>query len=130
MSAEGNRRQRRARGSAAPPPRYPRAVRRDALTPGLLGAAALLGGVTLLGTQDFVAIRFAASILALITVVFALQARHWWWSPPLAAIAVLWNPVVPFEFGGTIWRVAQLLGAAVFIASGLTVKRPDPGSAR
>jgi hypothetical protein len=108
--------------------RYPAAVRRDALAPGLLGAAALLAGVALLGTGTFLVIRFAASILALITIVFALQARHWWWAPPLAAVAVLWNPVVPLPFGGELWRLAQIAGAAVFVAAALTVKRADPGA--
>jgi hypothetical protein len=108
--------------------RYPTAVRRDALAPGLLGAAALLAGVALLGTGTFLVIRFAASILALITIVFAVQARHWWWVAPLAAVAVLWNPVVPLPFGGEGWRLAQIAGAAVFIAAALTIKRADPGN--
>ena len=134
MSSEGNRKQRRGGGEAARSAgsgaRYPAAVRRDVLAPGLLGAVALLVGVALLGTGTFVVIRFAASILALISIVFALQARHWWWVPPLAVIAVLWNPVVPFAFEGWAWALAQVLGAAVFVVAGLTVKRPDPEARR
>ena len=127
MSGAG-RRQRRA--ADRPAPRYPARVRRDALAPGLLGAAALLAGVALLGTGAFLIIRFAASILALIAIVFALQARHWWWVPPLAAVAVLWNPIVPLPLDGPPWRVAQVVAAAVFVAAGLTVRRPDPDARR
>ena len=128
----GNRRDRRSgagpRGPAAPAPRYPVTVRRDALAPGLLGAVALLAGLALIASDTFQIIRFAAAILALIVVVFAVQARHWWWVPVLAAVAVLWNPVVPLPFAGQGWQLAQLGGAAVFIAAGLTIKRPEPGN--
>jgi hypothetical protein len=103
------------------------AVRRDALAPGLLGAVALLGGLVLVDLDAFQVIRFAAAILALIMVVFAVQARHWWWVPVLAAVAVLWNPIVPFPFGGQPWRLGQIAGAAVFLAAGLTIRRTDPG---
>jgi hypothetical protein len=103
-------------------------VRRDALAPGLLGAVALLAGLALIASETFQIIRFAAAILALIAVVFAVQARHWWWAPVLAAVAVLWNPVLPFPFAGQGWQLAQLAGAAVFLAAGLTIKRPEPGN--
>jgi hypothetical protein len=122
----GNRRERRG-GTRPSGPRYPVAVRRDALAPGLLGAAALLAGLALVDSDAFQVIRFAAAILALIVVVFAVQARQWWWVPALAAVAVLWNPVVPLPFGGQPWRLAQVAGAAVFIAAGLTIRRTDPG---
>lgn len=123
----GNRRDRRA-GAGGPAPRYPETVRRDALAPGLLGAVALLAGLALITSGTFQIIRFAAAILALIVVVFAVQARHWWWVPVLGAVAVLWNPVLPFPFAGQAWALAQLAGAAVFIAAGLTIRRPDPGN--
>lgn len=121
----GNRRERRS-GAAGPAQRYPTVVRRDALAPGLLGAVVLLAGLALLTAEAFDLIRYAASILALIIVVLAVQARHWWWVPVLAAIAVVWNPIVPLPFTGQGWALAQLAGAAAFIAAGLTIKRPDP----
>lgn len=126
MSGQGGNRRARRAGNVRPEARYPTVYRRDALAPGLLGAVALLAGVALLGGDAFLVIRFAASILALIVIVFALQAHHWWWVPVLAAVAVLWNPVLPLPFGGQAWALAQVAGAAVFIAAGLTVKRPDP----
>ena len=127
MSAPGGNRRERRVGAGRPVPRYPVAVRRDALAPGLLGAIALLAGLALVDTEPFQVIRFAAAILALIMVVFAVQAGHWWWVPVLAALAVLWNPVLPFPFGGQPWRLAQIAGAAVFVAAGLTIRRTDPG---
>jgi hypothetical protein len=120
----GNRRDRRAGRLVE---RYPTAVRRDALAPGMLGAIALLAGLALVDTGTFQVIRFAVSILALIIVVFAVQARHWWWVPVLVAVAVIWNPIVPLPFGGQPWRLAQIAGAAVFVAVALTIKRLDPG---
>lgn len=128
MSAgSGNRRDRRSGAARPAAQRYPTVFRRDALAPGLLGGVALLAGLALLTSDAFVVIRFAAAILALIMLVFALQAHHWWWAPVLAAVAVVWNPVVPLPFSGQGWALAQLAGAAALIAAGLTIKRPDPG---
>ena len=101
-------------------------MRRNALVPGLLGAVALLAGLALLGSAAFLVIEFVAAILALILIVYAVQVRQWWWVPPLAAIAVLWNPVVPFGFAGQWWAIAQLAGAAVFVLVAMLVVHPDP----
>jgi len=119
----GNRRNRRA---GRPVERYPVAIRRDALAPGMLGAIALLAGLALVDTDAFLVIRFAVSILALIVVVFAVQARHWWWVPVLVGVAVVWNPVLPLPFGGQPWRLAQIAGAVLFVVVAVTVKRHDP----
>jgi hypothetical protein len=126
-TGSGNRRERRSGAARPTAGRYPTVYRRDALAPGLLGAVALLAGLALLTSEAFFVIRLAAAILALIMLVFALQARHWWWTPPLAAVAVVWNPVVPLPLAGQGWALAQIAGAAVLVAAGLTIKRPDPG---
>ncbi|HWM34568.1 MAG TPA: DUF6804 family protein [Pseudolysinimonas sp.] len=103
--------------------RYGRpASRRVALAPGLLGAVALLAGIALTESGGFIVIRFIASILALIIVVFAFQARHWWWMPFLLAIAVAWNPVYPFDLAGPWWVGAQYLAALVFVLAGVLIR--------
>lgn len=105
--------------------RYGRpAFRRTALAPGLLAAIALLVGVALIESDGFTVIRFVVSILALIVVVFAFQARHWWWIPPLLAVAVVWNPVVPFDISGPWWIGAQYVAILVFVLAGVFVKVP------
>lgn len=126
-TGSGNRRERRSGAARPAAQRYPVVYRRDALAPGLLGAVGLLAGLALLASEEFFVIRLAAAILALIMLVFALQARHWWWAPVLAAVAIVWNPVVPLPFSGQGWALAQIGGAAVLAAAGLTIKRPDPG---
>ena len=101
--------------------------RRPALAPGLLGAIVLLAGLALLDNETwFLVIRFGAAILALIMVVFAYQAKQWWWIPALIAIAVVWNPVFPFLFHGQVWVAAQLVAALAFIVIGVMVKVPNP----
>ena len=105
--------------------RYGRpAFRRTALAPGLLASVALLIGVALIETETFIVIRFAVAILALIVLVFAVQARHWWWLPFLLAIAVVWNPVYPFDIAGPWWLAAQYVGILVFVLAGVFIKVP------
>jgi len=95
--------------------RYGRpAFRRTALAPGLLASVALLIGVALIETETFIVIRFAVAILA----------RHWWWLPFLLAIAVVWNPVYPFDIAGPWWLAAQYVGILVFVLAGVFIKVP------
>lgn len=96
--------------------------RRTALVPGILAAIVLIAGAVLVGTDGFTWIRFAVSILALIVAVFAWQARHWWWLIGLVPIAIVWNPVWPFEFDGPIWQGAQFAAALIFILAAILVK--------
>ncbi len=110
--------------------RYGRpAFRRTALAPGLLASIALLVGVALIESEAFIVVRFVVSILALIVIVFAVQARHWWWLPLLLAIAVVWNPIYPldappFEVAGPWWLAAQYVAILVFVLAGIFIKVP------
>ena len=97
-------------------------ARRLALAPGLLAAIVLLVGLALIETDAFTVIRYAVAILALICAWFAVQARHWWWIPPLVAIAVLWNPVLPIPVPGLLWTGSQYVAAIVFVVAGVLIK--------
>ncbi|GMA27358.1 DUF6804 family protein [Arenivirga flava] len=114
-----------SRPTPAKPP-----VRRPAIAAGILGAIVLLAGTFLVGTDAFLFIRYAAAILALITIVLLVQVKRFAWIAPLAAIAVLWNPVVPFGFSGQLWVMAQYLAAAVFLLTAVLVKVPDTDGPR
>lgn len=100
----------------------PAMYQRNALAPSLLAAAVLFVAPAIVYTDWFLAVRFVATIFALIIGWFALQARHWWWVPVMLAIAVIWNPVFPFGFLGVGWNVAQVVAAFVFLAAGATIK--------
>ena len=105
---------------------YPKQSRRTALVPALLAVVALLIGVALIASDGFIVIQFIVSIFALIVSVFAWQARQWWWVVPLAAIAVLWNPVYPIDLAQPdLWLGLQYVAAAVFIAAGILIKVVD-----
>ena len=100
--------------------------RRTALAPGLLGAVVLSAGIALLGTDGFIWIEYVVSILALVISVFAWQARQWWWIIGLVPVAVVWNPVYPFAFEGTVWLAAQFIAALLFVVTAVFIKVPNP----
>jgi hypothetical protein len=106
----------------SPPP-----FTRPALAPGILGAVVLVAGLLLIeDPSGFLWIRFAVAILAAIVGVFAVQARQWWWLPPLAAIVVVWNPVWPLELSGQFWVAGQYAAALALILAGVLIKVPNP----
>jgi len=104
--------------SAAP------AFQRNALAPGLIAAAVLFAAPALFAVGWDSAVLFPTAILALIVAWFAVQARQWWWPIVFVAIAVVWNPVYPFDFSGTAWVVAQPIAAVVFLVAGVLIKSP------
>jgi NAD/NADP transhydrogenase beta subunit len=107
--------------------RYPTPqFRRTALAPSTLCAIVLLAGVALVGLDGYLIIRFAVAILALVVAVFAWQAHQWWWIPLLAAIAVVFNPVVIVPITGDLLLAAHYVSALVLIAVGVLVKVPNP----
>ena len=100
----------------------PPSFQRNALAPGLVAAVVLFLAPLLIETWWFTIVLFLTSILAIIVAWFAIQARHWWWVPVFTAIAVIWNPVLPFSFGGTAWVAAQPVAAVVFLVAGALIK--------
>lgn len=116
-------RRRPARPGAQPEPTP--TLQRNALAPGILAAIVLFlaPGVLIGGPAAMVAL-FVPAILALIVGWFAIQARQWWWVPVFLAIAVLWNPIVPFGFSGDGWVAAQFGAAVVFLVAGSLIKVP------
>jgi hypothetical protein len=105
---------------------YPKRLRRTALVPAIVAIIALFVGLALLGTDTYTVIRFVVSILALIIVVFAWQARHWWWIVPFVAIAVLWNPVLPIDIASAdLWLGLQYIAVVVFMSAGILIRVED-----
>lgn len=107
--------------------RYGRpAFRRPALLPALLAGIALLIAPVAIGAEVYTIFRFLISILALIVLVFAFQAKQWWWIPVMLVIAVVWNPVYPFAFEGPLWRGAHYVAILGFVLAGVLMKVPVP----
>jgi hypothetical protein len=100
------------------------AFNRTALAPGILGAIVLIAGVALVGSDWYLYVRYAVSILALILCVFAGQAKQWWWFAGLIPIAVVWNPIWPLTIDDLVLRGLHIAGAVVFVAVAVTVKVP------
>ncbi|MGC5077858.1 DUF6804 family protein [Agrococcus sp. DT81.2] len=104
--------------------RYGPSFQRNALAPGVLLAVGLVAGTMLLGSDWYETLRFVIAVLALIVAWFAFQAKHWWWIPVFLAIAVVWNPVLPFDFNGQAWALAHLAAALVSLVAAVLIKAP------
>ena len=100
--------------------------RRTALAPGILAAIVLLAGLALVDSDAYLVIRFVVSIFALIIVVFAWQARQWWWLALLLPIAVIWNPIWVISITGDLWLGLHYVAAIVFIACGILIRIRNP----
>jgi len=114
---------------ATPDKRYPDAVMRPGILPGILGAGAILLGLWLVGTEWVFAVRLAGSILAAIMLVFCIQARktsYITFGILLAAIVVVWNPVIdlitPLTVLGQGWLFIEIFAAAVMVWAGFLIK--------
>ncbi|WP_439591858.1 DUF6804 family protein [Microbacterium sp.] len=109
------------------PKRVASPYQRNALAPSLVAAATLFLAPAILGGDWDMLVLFLVSILAVIVGWFAIQAKQWWWPPVFLAIAVLWNPVLPFPFEGIVWTIVQPVAALVFLAAGALIKvRREP----
>lgn len=104
--------------------RYGPTFQRNALAPGILLAIVLVIAVLLLGSEWYDTLRFVISVLALIIGWFALQAKHWWWIPVFGAIAIAWNPVLPFDFAGQGWALAHMAAALLSLVAAVLIKSP------
>jgi hypothetical protein len=75
-------------------------------------------------------VRYIVSIFALIVVVFAFQAKQWWWLPVFGAIAVAWNPVWIIPIAEPWWLGAHYAAVIVFLVAGWLIKVPIPEEQR
>ena len=89
-----------------------------------------MGGMALLGSEWFIVIRYAATILSIIMIVFAIQGRMWWWLIPLVPIAVVWNPVLPLTIEEQAWPALQFLAAVAMVIAGIMIRVPTPREGR
>ncbi|MET0590897.1 MAG: DUF6804 family protein [Naasia sp.] len=108
-------------------PGTPAARARPVFLPALLGAVAVMTGLVFLEAGGYAIVRYAVSILALIVAVLAAQHGSWPWIIPLAVVAIIWNPVLPFAFSGVAWAAGHIVGAAVFLAAALLVRERQAG---
>lgn len=108
--------------ASARPGSKPVLYQRNAFAPGILGGLVCLAGAFVLGWPGYEIILYVIAILALICAWFAAQAKQWWWIVVFVAIAVLWNPVLPFSFSGTYWMAAHVIAGAVFVFAGMQIK--------
>ncbi|MFD1715255.1 DUF6804 family protein [Amnibacterium flavum] len=97
---------------------------RPAFLPAILCATALIAGIFVLGSDGYLIVRFAVAILALIVAVIAMQNTAWPWALPAVAVAIIWNPIYPFDFSGTLWAGAHVLAAAALLAIALLFRAP------
>lgn len=83
---------------------------------GVAGAGALLLLLATLRMAPFYyeLLRLAVPLCAFFAGSFAYRAGGWGWIVPLAAVAILWNPIVPIWLDRSGWLPLDIAGAAVF----------------
>jgi hypothetical protein len=106
--------------------------------PGVLGSLAVLSGLFFFGTDWFITIQFIVSILAAIVATFAIQGRNvrpvvsWLSLILLAAVVVIWNPIVNLSvavattLGPQGWMFAEIAGAVIVFTAGVLIKTVAP----
>jgi len=104
---------------------------RPGIVPGILGVSAVFIGMVVFGSEWFLTVLFAVSILAAIMCVFAFQAhsaKTAVFIPLFAIVAVVFNPIVRISdgFSGQPWLLGQVAAAAVFFLGGFLIKTPAP----
>lgn len=104
---------------------------RPGIVPGILGVSAVFVGMAVFGSEWFLTVLFAVSILAAIMCVFAVQARSAKTAvfiPLFAIVAVVFNPIVRISdnFAGQPWLLGQVAVAAVFFLGGFMIKTAAP----
>ncbi|WP_066518940.1 DUF6804 family protein [Curtobacterium ammoniigenes] len=97
---------------------------RPGLAPALIGAAVLTFCASFVNDAGFFAVRLGVTVLALIILVFAAQGGRWIAATVVAAIAVLWNPVLVIPLTGPLWMALQFVGSAVLVAVGILLRVP------
>ena len=111
---------------------------RPGVLPGLLGSLAIIGGLFLFGSDWFITIQFAVSILAAIVATFAIQGGNvrpvvsWVSTILLAVVVVVWNPIV--NLSATVataltpqgWMLAEVAAAVVVFTAGVLIKTVAP----
>lgn len=107
------------------PTNQPTRSARPVLLPAIVGAAAVMAGLLVLGSDGYTVVRYIVSIFALIVAALAVQHGRWIWALPMAAIAIVWNPVFPLPWEGTLFAALHIIGAATFLAAGLLLRVPD-----
>lgn len=98
---------------------------RPLLLPAVLGGVAMIATVGLIDTDGFIWAQALAGVFALIVAVIAIQQQRWWWAIPAAAIAVVWNPVLPLPLPPGFWWPAHYVAAFVFLLIGLLARVPQ-----
>lgn len=106
---------------------------RPGIVPGLAGVIAMFIGMGVYGSEWYITVLFAISILAAIMAVFSWQSinsKKWIFLPLFVAIAVFWNPIYRLTDGFTPgiqwWMLVQTFAAAIFFLGGFMIKTPAP----
>lgn len=94
------------------------------MLPALLTVVVLLATAALVGSDAYTAVRFVVAILAAIVAVMLSQHRLWWWIAVPAAVAILWNPVLPIQLDDWIQQLAHFIAAGLLILVALRARVP------
>jgi lysylphosphatidylglycerol synthetase-like protein (DUF2156 family) len=111
--------------AAAPMPNLvaPEPLRgRPVLLPAVLAGVLLLIAVAPLEYGFYTALRIAVTAAAIWVAVAAVRSRQVGWAVVAAALAILFNPLIPVWLSKGVWIPIDLVGAALMIFAGVFVR--------
>ncbi len=99
--------------------------RRPHLIPALIVAGILLGALADLPYGYYQMLRWVTCGISAYITVKSYQWETAWATWLFAAIAILFNPLIPIELSKPIWRPIDIGCAVLFILATIVVKKPE-----
>lgn len=94
---------------------------RPVLIPALIAGVILLVGVAPLEYGFYTVLRIAVTLAAVLVAAAAVRSRQLGWLAVAVAIAILFNPLIPFSLSKGVWVPIDLACAALLVLAGVFV---------
>lgn len=100
---------------------------RPAAIPAVVGAVFMFLALQRMSYDFYVLLRWVAPVAAIWICVIARGQRRTFWVVAMAAVAVLFNPIVPFTMPRDNWSTFNTYSLLLFLAAGYKLRASRPG---
>lgn len=98
-----------------------------AVMPASIGGAALVLAILQMPYEFYVLLRWVVPAMAIWICTIASGQKRTGWVVVFTLVAVLWNPLIPFEMPRSAWVLPDIIGAILFAraAANLPASKPS-----